>query len=107
MNEGQNTERRTPPAARRLEMDVRRGRRVVIVVDGERLECFEGESLAAALLAAGRRVLRRTPRSAAPRGLFCGMGVCFDCVVTIGGSSRVRSCMTPVEDGMVVATVAP
>jgi len=93
-----------PAVTTRLEGAVRRGRPVTILVDGEPVGAFEGESLAAALLAADRRVLRRTPRTGEPRGVFCGMGVCFDCVVTVRESSVVRSCMALVEDGLVVTT---
>lgn len=74
-----------------------------MVVDGEPVEAFEGESLATALLADGRRVLRRTPLGGEPRGLFCGMGVCFDCTISVEGV-RVRSCMTPAKDGLKVDT---
>ncbi len=88
----------------RLSGDVQRGRRVTLTVDGELMEAFEGESLAAALLADGRRVLRYTARNNAPRGLFCGMGICFECVVRVGEGNLIRSCMTRVEEGMVVST---
>ena len=91
-------------AARRLSGDVRRGRPVTIIVDNRPLDAFEGESIGAALLAAGHRVLRRAPRTGAPRGLFCGMGVCFDCLVTVDRDRRLRSCMTVVRDGMRVDT---
>lgn len=78
---------------------------VGIEVDGERVEALAGESLATALLASGRRVFRRTA-SGAPRGPFCNMGVCFDCVVTVDGEAGVRACMTTVRAGMRVETGA-
>jgi predicted molibdopterin-dependent oxidoreductase YjgC len=78
--------------------------RVALLVDGERLEAEATVSLAAALLAAGRRRLRTTPRGGEPRGLFCGMGVCFDCLVTVDGRPGVRACLTRVRDGMRVET---
>lgn len=61
-----------------------------------------GVTLGAALLAAGELVLGRRPRDGRPRGLFCGMGVCHDCVVTVNGVAGVRACVTEVEDGMSV-----
>lgn len=56
--------------------------------------------MAAALMAAGQVVFRRTARGNAPRGLFCGMGVCYDCLVVIDGQAGRRACMTEVSDGM-------
>jgi aerobic-type carbon monoxide dehydrogenase small subunit (CoxS/CutS family) len=60
--------------------------------------------VAAALLAAGKRSLRVTPRRGEPRGLFCGMGVCFDCLVEVDGRPSVRACRTTVKAGMRVET---
>lgn len=81
-----------------------RGPALIIEVDGEQVEAYAGESVAAVLLAKGRRVLRRTSKDGAPRGIFCGIGVCFDCLVTIDGVPGVRACMTPVRSGMTVET---
>lgn len=72
------------------------------VVDGEPVQAYPGETVATVLLALGRRTFRHTDRLHAPRGLFCGMGVCFDCLVTIDGQPNVRACMTTVQAGMVV-----
>ncbi|MBI5030096.1 MAG: (2Fe-2S)-binding protein [Chloroflexi bacterium] len=83
--------------ARRLET-VERGTRITIQVDGEPVSAFAGESIAAALMASGRRAFR-TNVSGAPRGLFCGMGICFDCLVTVDGVPNVRACMTEARDG--------
>jgi len=81
-------------------------RTVSIKVDGEPVEAYVGESVAAALLARGRKSFRHTERRGAPRGVFCGMGICFDCLVTINGEPNVRACMTSVEEGMTVETGA-
>ena len=48
----------------------------------------------------GRRTLRTTAQLHQPRGMYCGIGVCFDCVMTIDGKPNVRSCQTPVRAGM-------
>lgn len=80
------------------------GATVTLRLDGEPLQARRGQTVAVALLAAGRRVLRRTRRKGRPRGLFCAMGVCFDCVMTIDGKAGVRACMIRVEDGMQVVT---
>jgi predicted molibdopterin-dependent oxidoreductase YjgC len=84
--------------------DVRRGRDLRFTFDGDPVVAKEGESIAAALLAAGRRTIRRTSRRGTPRGLFCAMGVCFDCVVTIDGESSARACVEPAAEGMVVTS---
>jgi len=85
-------------------------RRVVepvrISFDGRPIEALPGETVAAALSAAGILALRRTD-SGAPRGLWCGMGACFDCVVTIDGKASQRACMAKVHDGMVVESASP
>jgi predicted molibdopterin-dependent oxidoreductase YjgC len=76
--------------------------RVPVQVDGKRLELPEGANLAAALLAAGVSVFRQTPVSGAPRGPFCMMGACFDCLVEIDGVVR-QACMMTVTPGLRVA----
>jgi predicted molibdopterin-dependent oxidoreductase YjgC len=68
--------------------------------DGAPLEAVSGDSVAGALLRNGVRVLRTTLHDGSPRGYFCGMGVCNDCLVTVEGVSNVRACMTQVRDGM-------
>ena len=75
---------------------------VTITVNGQPVKAYAGESIAAALLAAGYRAFRRTEASGAPRGFFCGMGICFDCLVTVDGVPNRRSCMAEVRDGCVV-----
>jgi hypothetical protein len=77
-----------------------RGRLLHFTFDGQELPACEGETVAAALLAAGRRAFRLTGRRGEPRGLFCGMGVCFDCLVCIDGRPNLRACQVPVAAGM-------
>lgn len=79
--------------------DMRPADPVQFTFDGEHLEALPGESVAAAL-AAANIVKVRQARSGAPRGPFCGMGVCFDCLVTVDGRPNQRSCLTKVEAGM-------
>jgi 2Fe-2S iron-sulfur cluster binding domain len=92
------------PLNRRFDQGLQRGDALEIVVDGLPVAAFEGESVAAALLAAGVRGLRTTTRFAAPRGLYCGMGLCFECVMTVDQRPNVRTCQTPVRDGLRVET---
>lgn len=70
--------------------------------DRRPVQAREGQSVAAALLAAGHRDLRLTSRLGQPRGAFCGMGVCFDCLVQVDGCANVRACQVAVADGMQV-----
>lgn len=79
---------------------------VTMVVDGEPVPAHRGESVAAALFAAGVRRLRESPRSGQARGLFCMMGSCQECVVLVDGR-RVPACRTPARDGLVVTTGVP
>src|SRR5258708_15241035 len=67
--------------------------------DGREIEALPGETIAAAL-AAAEIVAVRQARSGAPRGPFCGMGVCFDCLVTVDGRPNQRACLTKVASGM-------
>jgi hypothetical protein len=58
-----------------------------------------GQSIGAALIAAGYRSWRTTRHEGAPRGVFCGIGVCFDCVITVNGRPNQRACLTEVRQG--------
>ena len=78
-----------------------RAERIGIRFDGAHIPAIEGETIAAALSAAGILALRHTA-SGAPRGLWCGMGACFDCIVTVDGRAGRRACMVKARDGMVV-----
>ena len=75
--------------------------RVDVSVDGEMFSLPAGANLAAALLASGIETFRATPVSGAPRGPFCMMGACFDCLVEIDGVTR-QACMVEVEDGLAI-----
>ena len=88
----------------RLELThgLERGARVVVTLDGRPVIAYEGESVAALLLAEGITATRVT-RDGEPRGVYCGMGVCFDCLVVVDGVPNTRACMTWVRDGMRVA----
>ncbi len=76
-----------------------RGRPVRITFEGETIEAYEGESIAAALLAAGHRAWRTTGVRGEPRGLFCNMGICYECLVQVDQQPNVRACQTPVAEG--------
>jgi predicted molibdopterin-dependent oxidoreductase YjgC len=76
--------------------------RVTITVDGAQVRAVAGDTVAAALLAAGFDHCRTTPVSGAPRGPYCMMGVCFDCLVTIDGVGNRQGCLVRVREGMAV-----
>lgn len=71
--------------------------------EGRALAARPGLSVAAALLEAGIRGFRESPVSGAPRGPFCLMGTCFECLVEIDGRSGVQACMVPLAEGMEIA----
>jgi len=80
------------------------GKTVTITVDNKKLKTRKGEMILAALLNAGIRINRFTSKYSRPRGLFCGIGQCTDCVMTVNGIPNIRTCVTPVEEGMVIET---
>lgn len=75
-----------------------------VSVDGTPVRARAGDSVAAALLAAGIEHVRITPVSGAPRAPYCMMGVCFDCLVSIDGVGNRQACMITVADGMTIQT---
>ena len=79
-------------------------REVTLLVDGKPVRAREGETIAAALIAAGWTAFRRTEKRHGPRGIFCAIGKCTDCVMTVNDVPNVRTCITLVEDNMRIAT---
>ena len=77
---------------------------VTITVGGKEYQAVKGEVIAAVLMANGIMVHRHTTKRHEPRGIYCGIGQCTDCVMTVNGKPNVRTCITPVEDGMVIET---
>ncbi len=84
-------------------LDFGRGRLVRFFFEGE--ECWgrEGEPVAAALHAAGIKVLRYSARLQRPRGFFCAIGNCSACLMDVDGESNVRTCLQPLREGMQVS----
>jgi len=80
------------------------GKTLNITVDGKKIKAREGEMIIAALLNAGIRINRFTSKYKEPRGIFCGIGQCTDCIMTVNGIPNVRTCVTPVEREMVIET---
>ena len=67
---------------------------------GAEVPAEPGQSVGAALVAAGIVDWRTTRKQGRPRGLFCGIGVCFDCLITVDGARAERACLIPAADGM-------
>ena len=76
----------------------------VLIIDGRPMLARAGDTVAAALLAAGIDHCRTTPASGAPRAPYCMMGVCFDCLVVIDDVGNRQACLVAVAEGMRVAT---
>ena len=81
-----------------------KGREVIFFFDGKEIRGYEGEPIAAALKAAGVMVHRYTKKEHKPRGIFCAIGRCTDCVMVVDGKPNVRTCVTPLKEGMRVQT---
>lgn len=76
------------------------GPAVTLRIAGQAVQARAGDTVAAAMLAAGLSTCRSTPVTGAPRAPYCLMGVCFDCLVQIDGEANRQACMVPVRDGM-------
>ena len=81
-----------------------KGPKVVFYYNGREMEGYEGEPIAAALMAAGVTVHRYTAKLKQPRGVYCAIGRCTDCVMVVDGVPNVRTCITPLREGMKVET---
>jgi len=77
---------------------------VRVTIDGRQHDARVGDTVAAAMLAAGLDHCRTTPVSGAPRAPYCMMGVCFDCLVTIDGVGNRQGCLVRVHEGMKIET---
>ena len=82
---------------------IERGKAFELCVDGARVVAYAGETIAGALLASGRRALRHTALRNEPRGIYCAMGVCGECVMVVNGEPGVRTCVTLALPGMTVS----
>jgi aerobic-type carbon monoxide dehydrogenase small subunit (CoxS/CutS family) len=72
--------------------------------EGQSITASEASSIGAALWAAGVRQLRSSRVLGRPRGIYCGIGQCYDCVVHVNDGPLVRACITTVTDGDVVTS---
>ncbi|MFJ6655335.1 (2Fe-2S)-binding protein [Streptomyces sp. NPDC091377] len=75
-----------------------------VTFDGRELPALPGQTVAAVLWAAGITSWRTTRDAGRPRGVFCGIGVCYDCLVTVDGRPNQRACLVPAVPGAAVRT---
>ena len=81
-----------------------KGKKAKFTYDGKEMEGYEGEPIAAALRAEGVMTHRYTKKLHQPRGIFCAIGRCTDCVMVVDGKPNTRTCVTMLKEGMVVET---
>ena len=86
-----------------LGKNVVRGKQIHVEVNGAHVTAFEGETVAALFVAENMSAMRTTLEGE-PRGIYCGMGVCFDCLVVINDIPNTRACMTWLQEGMKIST---
>lgn len=80
------------------------GNQFEIIVDGKPIPAYLGETVATVLMAANITTFRKSRKNQDPRGVYCGMGVCYECLVTINGVHAQRACITYAQPGMQVET---
>jgi len=78
------------------------GKAVRICFNGKEIEAYEGDSVAAALWAHGIRVFRVSEKYHEPRSIFCSIGLCTSCIMTVDGMPNIRTCIIPVMDEMII-----
>jgi predicted molibdopterin-dependent oxidoreductase YjgC len=83
-------------------LDFKRDREITFTYNGKEIKAYKGETIAAALYAAGIRVLKASGKYERPRGLFCAIGNCSSCHMVVDGTPNVKTCITQVKEGMVV-----
>ena len=79
-------------------------KKIRIYVDGKEMEAYEGDVIASALLSNGEKVFRLTKKEKKPRGVFCAIGRCTDCIMIVDDIPNIRTCITPVKEGMKIET---
>ncbi|MCJ7823563.1 MAG: (2Fe-2S)-binding protein [Anaerolineales bacterium] len=82
----------------------RRGKSIEVTIDGQKVQAFEGELVSTVLQAEGISVFGRKHSTGRPSGVYCGMGVCYECLVTINGINNIQACQTFAADQMEIET---
>src|SRR5699024_1736867 len=77
-------------------------KKVTFTFDGKTYEGYENDTIASALLANGIRTLRKHEETGNPRSIYCNIGHCYECRVTVDNTSNIRACLTPIQENMVI-----
>lgn len=85
-------------------LEFNKEKKIAFTFNGENIEGYEGETIAAALHAAGVKVLGKSLFMHRPRGFYCAIGNCSSCLMTVNGVANVKTCVTDLEEGMIVET---
>jgi len=83
-------------------LEFKRDKEITFTYNGKKIKAYEGETIAASLYASGIRVLKASSKYERPRGLFCAIGNCSSCHMVVDGVPNVKTCITKVEQGMIV-----
>jgi len=86
--------------------DMKKRNQITIHFNGQPFQVYEGDTIASALMAEGVKTLRYHEVSGKARGIYCNIGHCFECRVRVNDRNVVRSCLTPVVDGMVINSIS-
>lgn len=81
-------------------IEFKRGKKIKIYFEGKELEAYEGETVAAALIANEIKILSYSKKYKRPRGFFCAIGKCSSCLMEIDGVPNQMACLIPVKEGM-------
>lgn len=84
--------------------EIEKGQKITFFMDGKMIEGYAGEPIAVALKASGVMIHRYTQKAHEPRGIFCSIGRCTDCVMIVNGVPNIRTCITPLVAGMRIQT---
>ena len=81
-----------------------RGNQISVTINNMPVIAYEGELVSTVLLEEGIHVFQIKHKSGNPSGIYCGMGICYECLVTIDGVPNTRACQTSVAEGMIIET---
>lgn len=85
-------------------LDFKKGNKIKFTFNGQELEGYDNETIAAALHAAGVKVLGKSLFLHRPRGFYCAIGNCSSCLMVVNGVANVKTCVTDLQEGMIVET---
>lgn len=85
---------------KRMNNSIRGSKPVTIIIEGNEITAYQGDTVAAVMLIAGFTYTRITPVKEQSRAPYCMMGICFDCIVEINGVPNQRACQVLVQEGM-------